>query len=167
MRNHMLVLSHTLIPKHPAARLPTITYCYIRTVARCQLTWYDTVWWPKPRSGFGQCRFRWGVIMALANKIKELRIKNAMSLQDLATKVGASKAHIWDLETGRAKNPTIELLVKLSNTLGTSVAELIGESADSDGDEPEVLAMFRDLKELSENDRETIKIMMERLKRRE
>lgn len=105
--------------------------------------------------------------MALANKIKELRIKNAMSLQDLATKVGASKAHIWDLETGRAKNPTIELLVKLSNTLGTSVAELIGESADSDDDEPEVLAMFRDLKELSGNDRETIKIMMERLKRRE
>lgn len=105
--------------------------------------------------------------MALANKIKELRIRNALSLQDLATKVGASKAHIWDLETGRAKNPTIELLVKLSTILGTSVADLIGESAESDSAEPEVLAMFRDLKELSDTDRETIKIMMERLKRRE
>ena len=35
--------------------------------------------------------------MALAAKIKELRLKKGLSLQDLADAVGASKAHIWDL----------------------------------------------------------------------
>jgi len=105
--------------------------------------------------------------MALAAKLKELRIKKGKSLQDLATLVGASKAHIWDLETGRATNPTIELLTKLAGALGTSIADLIGENPVNSDDEPEVLAMFRELKDLSETDRETIKIMMERLKRRE
>jgi len=105
--------------------------------------------------------------MALAAKIKELRLKKGLSLQDLADAVGASKAHIWDLEQKRATNPTVELLTKLSSVLGTSIAELVGEEPASTNDEREVLAMWRDLKQLSENDRETIKIMMERLKRRE
>jgi len=106
-------------------------------------------------------------MMALAAKMRELRIKKGKSLQDLATQVGASKAHIWDLETGRAKNPTIDLLAKLAGALDTSIADLIGESAPPEDNPPEVLAMFRELKELSDADRETIKIMMERLRKRE
>ena len=104
--------------------------------------------------------------MALGPKLKELRVKNGKSLQDLADEVGASKAHIWDLETGRAKNPTIELLSKLASALGTSISDLIGENP-QEGEAPEVLAMYRELKELSATDRETIKIMMERLKQRD
>lgn len=104
--------------------------------------------------------------MALAAKLKELRLKKGKSLQDLANEVGASKAHIWDLETGRAKNPTIELLTKLSNSLGTSISVLVGENPESGSDNPEVLAMYRDLKILSANDLETIRIMMDRLKKR-
>lgn len=105
--------------------------------------------------------------MALGAKLKELRLKKGLSLQDLGTAVGASKAHIWDLETGRAKNPTIELLTKLSTVLGTSIAELVGETPVSQDEPAEVLAMWRDLKQLSDSDRETIKIMMERLKERQ
>lgn len=105
--------------------------------------------------------------MALAAKLKQLRIRKGKSLQDLATDVGASKAHIWDLETGRAKNPTIELLTKLSTALDTSIADLVGEDPSGEHEQPEVLAMYRDLKELTEADRQTIKMMMERLKRRD
>ena len=105
--------------------------------------------------------------MSLGAKLKALRLKKGLSLQDLADAVGASKAHIRDLETGRAKNPTVELLTKLSTVLGTSIADLVGENPASLDDEPEVLAMWRDLKELSDGDRETIKIMMERLKGRQ
>ncbi|MEI6486987.1 MAG: helix-turn-helix transcriptional regulator [Sphingomonadales bacterium] len=105
--------------------------------------------------------------MSLGAKLKALRLKKGLSLQDLADAVGASKAHIWDLETGRAKNPTVELLTKLSTVLGTSIADLVGENPANPDDTPEVLAMWRDLKELSDGDRETIKIMMERLKGRQ
>ena len=104
--------------------------------------------------------------MALASRLKELRVQKRKSLQDLADQVGASKAHIWDLETGRAKNPTIELLTKLADALGTSISDLVGENPHGDQEQPEVLAMYRDLKTLSDSDRETIKIMMERLKQR-
>jgi transcriptional regulator with XRE-family HTH domain len=104
--------------------------------------------------------------MSLGAKLKTLRLKKGFSLQDLADAVGASKAHIWDLETGRAKNPTVELLMKLSTTLGTSIADLVGENPANPEDKPEVLAMWRDLNELSGPDRETIKIMIERLKER-
>ena len=102
--------------------------------------------------------------MALAAKLKQLRTATRKSLQDLADEVGASKAHIWDLETGRATNPSIELLTKLSRALNVSVAELIGESSASD--EPELLAMFRDLKTLSPDDRKAIQGMMDHFRRK-
>lgn len=105
--------------------------------------------------------------MTLASKLKTLRLRKAKSLQELADDVGASKAHIWDLETGRSKNPTIELLVKLSNALDTSISELVGENPGGENEAPEVLAMYRDLKMLDEADRETIKIMIERLQKRD
>lgn len=104
--------------------------------------------------------------MALAARLKELRLRKAKSLQDLADDVGASKAHIWDLETGRAKNPTIELLAKLSKALDTTVADLIGENPDGEEQPQEIVAMYRDLKTLDPKDRETIRMMMDRLKDR-
>ncbi len=104
--------------------------------------------------------------MSLAEKIKELRLKKAISLQDLATATGASKAHIWDLEQGRAKNPTIELLTKISQTLDTSIAELVGERTDDDNDDPQIVAMFRDLKKLDPADQEAIRNMMLHLNKR-
>ena len=104
--------------------------------------------------------------MALASRLKELRLKKGKSLQDLADDVGASKAHVWDLETGRAKNPTIDLLAKLSQALSTTIADLVGENPEGDEQSREVVAMYRDLKTLSDNDRETIRMMMERLKNR-
>lgn len=104
--------------------------------------------------------------MALAARLKELRLKKGLSLQELADAVKVSKAHIWDLEQGRAKNPTIETLRDLSTVLGTTIADLVGEDLTSVEPDSEALVMFRDLKELSAQDRETIKIMMERLKKR-
>lgn len=104
--------------------------------------------------------------MALASKIKELRLKKRKSLQDVADEVEASKAHIWDLETGKSSNPSIELLTKLAKCFGVSVAELIGENpADEDAD-PQVVAMYRELNELSSADRQAIQAMMDHLKNR-
>lgn len=102
--------------------------------------------------------------MSLALKMKELRIKKGMSLQDVADKVGASKAHIWDLETARSKNPSIELVINLAKTFGVSVAELIGESPTADNESSMALGMYRELKELSEKDLKLIQQMIDRLK---
>lgn len=105
--------------------------------------------------------------MALAAKLKAARLRKGRSLQQLADDVGASKAHIWDLETGRAKNPTIELLAKLATALDTSITNLVGENPGDADEEPEIVTMYRELKDLDKLDRETIRLMIERLKKRE
>jgi transcriptional regulator with XRE-family HTH domain len=105
--------------------------------------------------------------MSLAAKLKELRIKQKKSLQDVATEVGASKAHIWDLEKGHSTNPTIELLSALAKCFDVSVAELIGENPGSVGEEPKLVAMYRELKTLTPRDREAIQKLMDHLKQRE
>jgi transcriptional regulator with XRE-family HTH domain len=104
--------------------------------------------------------------MSLAAKLRELRIRKGMSLQQVADNVGASKAHIWDLETGKSTNPSIDLLKNLSRCFDVSVADLIGENPASDSEESEVVAMYRDLKELTPGDREALRVMMEHLKKK-
>ena len=102
--------------------------------------------------------------MTLGAKIKALRLKKNKSLQDIATEVDASKNHIWDLETGKARNPSFELLTKLAKSLGVSVTELIGEKVGAKDDDPQVVAMYRELKELTPKDRDTIQMLMDHLK---
>lgn len=97
--------------------------------------------------------------MALAARLKELRVRSKKSLQDVATEVGASKQHIWDLETGRATNPGLDLLTKLSRSLNVSVADLIGENPEGADEPSELVALYRDLKKLSPDDQQLIQNM--------
>lgn len=105
--------------------------------------------------------------MPLSDRIREARVKKGLSLQQVADKVDASKAHIWDLETGRAKNPSIELLKKLADCFGTSVTALVGENPETEEEDSRVLGMYRELKDLSEKDLDFIQGMVERLKKKE
>ena len=102
--------------------------------------------------------------MSLAAKLKDLRVRSRQSLQDVADAVGASKTHIWDLETGRSSNPSIELLTKLANHFKIGIANLVGENPEGADEDSDLVAMYRELKDLSENDRETIRMLMFRLK---
>lgn len=105
--------------------------------------------------------------MSLAAKLKELRIARGLSLQELADdkNVQSSKAHIWDLETGRSKNPSIELLTGLAKALKVSVADLVGENPMGANEDPHIVAMYRELKDLTPQDREVIQTVMDGLKR--
>ena len=87
-------------------------------------------------------------------------------MQQVADKVGISKAHVWNLEKGQADNPSMELVVKLADLFRVRVADLVGENPDAPDEDPEMIAMFRDLKGLGEDDRELIKGLMEQLKNR-
>ena len=102
--------------------------------------------------------------MSLAVKLKELRVARRMSLQDVADAVEASKAHIWDLETGRSRNPSIELLARLAKTLTVSIADLVGENPAGDGEDPHIVAMYRELKDLTPEDRGAIQSIIDRFK---
>jgi transcriptional regulator with XRE-family HTH domain len=104
--------------------------------------------------------------MSFARRLNELRIANRLSLQDVADKVGISKAHVWNLEKGLSENPSMELVLKLAELFRVRVADLVGENPDATSEDPAMVAMFRDLKKLDERDLDTIAALMEQMKRR-
>jgi transcriptional regulator with XRE-family HTH domain len=101
--------------------------------------------------------------MSIGVRLKELRVKKNKSLQELGDAVGASKAHIWEIERGGSKNPSMDLLTKLAEYFDVSVSYLVGEQPPSEEQE-ELIVLYRDLKELDEGDREAIRSLMKRFK---
>jgi transcriptional regulator with XRE-family HTH domain len=100
--------------------------------------------------------------MSLGSEIKKLRIKRKESLQDVADAVKASKAHIWDIERGASRNPTMDLLNKLAAHFGVSVSFLVGEEFPNEMHN-DLVALYRDLKNLSDTDRDTIRTLAKSL----
>ncbi|BEU99362.1 helix-turn-helix domain-containing protein [Novosphingobium olei] len=103
--------------------------------------------------------------MSFARKLHDLRIAQKRSLQDVGDAVGVSKAHVWNLEKGTTANPSMELVLKLAEYFRVRVADLVGDSPDTGDESPEMIAMFRDLKQLDERDRETIRLLMDSMKK--
>lgn len=104
--------------------------------------------------------------MSFARKLHDLRIKQRLSLQDVADKVGISKAHVWNLEKAFTANPSMDLVVKLAELFRVRVTDLVGEAPDETEEPAEIVAMFRDLKQLDDRDRDTLRMLMEQMKRR-
>ena len=104
--------------------------------------------------------------MNFAAKLHELRISQRLSLQNVADKVGISKAHVFNLEKGITANPSMDLVIKLAELFRVRVADLVGDDPEADDQPAEVVAMFRDLKSLNDGDRDTIRMLMETMKKR-
>ena len=104
--------------------------------------------------------------MSFATKLHELRISQRLSLQNVADKVGISKAHVFNLEKGITANPSMDLVIKLAELFRVRVADLVGDDPEADDQPAEVVAMFRDLKVLDPADRDTIRMLMETMKKR-
>ncbi len=104
--------------------------------------------------------------MGLGARLKQLRIRDRRSLQQVADAVGASKAHIWELETGKSWNPSIELLSALADHFKVTVAFLVGEDPHAADEDEDLITMFRELKGLTDNDRETVRAVMDSLRSR-
>ncbi len=93
--------------------------------------------------------------MSFAARIKELRLKKGMSLQEAADALDISKAHLWELESNKSRNPSTELLKKLSDTFAVSIGWLVGED-ESSTDDQQMKVLFRQLQDLSQPDIELI-----------
>jgi transcriptional regulator with XRE-family HTH domain len=58
--------------------------------------------------------------------IKTLRQEKGLSQKALAEQVGVTDAYITMLESGKRKNPSLEILKKLAKALGVPVTALLG-----------------------------------------
>src|SRR5689334_11066861 len=99
--------------------------------------------------------------MSLGLRLSNLRRKKGESLQQVADAVGVSKAHIWEMEKGRADNPSMELVGRLADHFGTTVAFLVGE--DPANADPELQHMFRQATKLDPFERSVLADMMKSL----
>lgn len=101
--------------------------------------------------------------MSLGRRLFALRDTKGVSLQDVATAVGVSKAHIWELEKERKKNPSMALVTRLADYYRVSVASLVGEDVDAKDADKELAGMFRQASNLDDDDRKIFKDMMQSL----
>jgi transcriptional regulator with XRE-family HTH domain len=62
----------------------------------------------------------------LAQRVYILRHTKRMSQQELARAIGCSTATISNLETGKLSTITVDHLVALARTLGTTTDDLLG-----------------------------------------
>jgi transcriptional regulator with XRE-family HTH domain len=63
---------------------------------------------------------------ALGTRIKLLREMRGMSLQEVGEVAGLTKSHVWELEQGRAVNPTVNAVWGLAAALTVSPTTLRG-----------------------------------------
>lgn len=60
-------------------------------------------------------------------KLRKLRIKCNLTQTELSKRSGVSQPYINELENGKKVNPSIIILAKLANALGTRVSELLDD----------------------------------------
>ncbi|MFC1735520.1 helix-turn-helix domain-containing protein [Candidatus Hydrogenedentota bacterium] len=66
--------------------------------------------------------------MALRDRLNKLRTEKDLSVAELSESSGVSAPYIRQIESGTKKNPTGSILQKLAVALGTTVADLLGDS---------------------------------------
>lgn len=103
--------------------------------------------------------------MSLGARLKELRLKKGTSLQSVADAVGASKPHIWELERGSSKNPSLDLVARLAKYFSVTVDYLAGMQDGNDKENSPVQAFARELtsKNLSQSDLDFLRTAAETL----
>lgn len=103
----------------------------------------------------------------MGDRLKELRLRKKESLQQVADAIGASKAHIWELESNRSKNPSLDLLQKLSSHFRTTVAYLVDEPEGTSTEATEFFNRNREkLSAISDEERELIERLLDKISER-
>ena len=101
--------------------------------------------------------------MALGERIAALRIAKRQSLQDVADAVGVSKAHVWQMERGKADNPAMALVTRLADHFGVTVSYLVGEKIDAEDADAQLAGLFRQAQQLDARDRQVLYDMVQSL----
>lgn len=65
--------------------------------------------------------------MTLSDKLRKFRDEKGMSLDEVARKAEISKTYLWELErdVDGSKKPSADVLLRIANTLGTTLAQLL------------------------------------------
>jgi transcriptional regulator with XRE-family HTH domain len=84
----------------------------------------------------------------------------------VASAVGVTKTHIWELERARTGNPSLKVITGLADHFKVSVASLVGEDLDAEDADQQIARMFRLANDLDAEDRKTVEDMIQSFIRR-
>lgn len=80
----------------------------------------------------------------MGDRIRELRKRKGLTLDQLATNAGSSKSYIWELENKNPPRPSADKLSAIAEALDTTLDHLMGTSFNSEDDlSPEDRVFFR------------------------
>ncbi|WP_437230192.1 helix-turn-helix domain-containing protein [Planctomicrobium sp. SH661] len=88
--------------------------------------------------------------MSLAENLRKFREEKKLSLDDVASRAGISKAYLWELErdTEGTKKPSAAVLMRIASALSRTLAELLDlprvQAPDGPIELPQSLQAFRD-----------------------
>jgi len=74
----------------------------------------------------------------ICERIKARRLEMGLSLAELARRADISKGYLHSIESGETQSPSAEVLFKISHELGTTIADILGETESSPVSEIEV-----------------------------
>ena len=89
-----------------------------------------------------------------ARSLRALRERKGVTLRDVAGAVGTSRTHIWQLETGRRTNPTLDLLKRLGAYFEVSLSVLVGEASAPQENAAELIAQIQQFTAMTQEDRQ-------------
>jgi len=96
----------------------------------------------------------------IGKKIKNLRKKKGLTLQELSQRSGVSPGYISMLERGFKKSPTLDVLKKLAKGLEVNLSELIGEELVNLEKDERTKLLLRAANELSKLDLESLEQLL-------
>ena len=91
-------------------------------------------------------------------RIKELRTKKGLTLEQLAQETGSAKSYIWELENKKPPRPSVEKLSAIAKALDVTVDYLFGRDEQSLGEAVDI-AFFREYSGLSPDTKRTLREM--------
>lgn len=95
-------------------------------------------------------------------RIRELRKKQNMTLEELAQKIGSSKGYIWELENKPDAKPSAEKLQDVAKALKSTIDFLmaVGDVSEEEANDQ---VFFRQYKDLGEKKKRKLQTMLELL----
>lgn len=95
----------------------------------------------------------------LGNRVREMRLKQGLTLEGLAAKIESSKSYIWEIENKDVARPSAEKLSLIAAALETTTEYLLGTDAVTEVDATDT-AFFRRYREMDGRAKEKLREML-------
>ena len=97
----------------------------------------------------------------LGEKIRKLRKKNKLTLDELAQKSRSSKSYIWELENNKVPRPSVDKLQSIADVLGTTIGFLTDSDEEVAEEDAADAHFYRKYKKMHPETKERIRQMLD------